>query len=151
MYMICTNSLYWCTNNVHFKGGQFWSPMPVQLQNFITNSKKIQKHMKRLGLHANSNFSFKKNLLKNYFKKLCLPKIQFRPLGGWFLNLLPYLQPFICSRKMNSIDLPRSTTLNFWIFESRETDTMYKVFWALIVSSCVYLHRILTCRYCIAL
>jgi len=48
-HTICTNNLYWCTGSVHFRGRRFWSPMPIQLQIFLTNSKKVQKTWSNLG------------------------------------------------------------------------------------------------------
>jgi len=33
---------------------------------------------------------FQEKFIEKYFKKFHLPKIQFQPLGVWFMNLLPY-------------------------------------------------------------
>jgi len=53
--------------------GRFWSPMPIQLQNFITNSTKLQKIWIRCQFHLSS----KENLLLNIFR---FTKIQFQAL-----------------------------------------------------------------------
>jgi len=46
---------------------------------------------------------FQGKFTENYFKELCLPKIQFQLLGGRFLNLLPYMRMLINCNLLRNI------------------------------------------------